>query len=70
MAKYYDPADSARANPLEPLSDETKGQIERIRTSGQSFYDLCAELPQSADMTLAKRKVEEAIMWAVKAVTA
>lgn len=67
---YYDPADTARARPLAPLSDETKNQIDRIRTAGQGMYDLLAALPGSADMTLAKRKVEEAIMWAVKAVTA
>lgn len=67
---YYDPDDTMRSQPTATLSGETVAQINGIKKYGQEFYDALNDLPQSADMTLAKRKVEEAVMWAVKAVTA
>ena len=67
---YYDPADTMRHNPLTPLTPETVEDVRNVKLAGQIFYNILADLPQSADMTLAKRKVEEAVMWAVKAVTA
>lgn len=67
---YYEQSDTMRQRPLKELSPDTKTDVNSIKMSGQDFYDLLSELPQSADMTLAKRKVEEAVMWAVKAVTA
>lgn len=70
MSKYYDPADVMRHHPIDHLSDETIAEIGRIKASCQILYNLFGGMPQSADMTLAKRRVEEACMWAVKAVTA
>ena len=67
---YYDPADTMRARPMTPLTGQTSGDIAVIKQRGQELYDFLAAMPQSADMTLAKRKVEEAVMWAVKAITA
>lgn len=67
---YYDPADTMRQTALKSLSAETVSEIQIIKEYGQAFYTRLNLLPQSADMTLAKRKVEEAVMWAVKAVTA
>lgn len=67
---YYAPEDTMRVAPLEALSSATLGRIATIKEFGQDFYDFCDELPPSADMTLAKRKIEEAVMWAVKAITA
>lgn len=67
---YYDPSDTMRQTALKPLSDQTQNDIDAIKIAGQDLYDVLVNLPQSANMTLAKRKVEEAVMWAVKAVTA
>lgn len=67
---FYAPEDTMRANPLSALDAEAVRRVESIKLFGQQLYDYFGELPQSADMTLAKRRVEEAVMWAVKAVTA
>lgn len=70
MSRFYDPTDVMRVNALEALDDDAKGSIAVIKDEGQAFWDILDGLPQSAEMTLAKRKLEEAVMWAVKAVTA
>lgn len=70
MPHYYDPTDVARIKQLEPLSEETTAQIMSIKQEGQAFIEALMAMPQSAEMTLAKRKIEEAVMWAVKGVTA
>lgn len=70
MGQYYDDKDVVRAKPLQPLSEQTINDISAIREAGQAMIEVLAALPQSADMTLAKRKTEEAVMWAVKAITA
>lgn len=67
---YYDPANTMRSGPSARMREDTLMAIANIKANGQAFYDALAALPQSADMTLAKRKAEEAVMWAVKAVTA
>lgn len=70
MSRFFDPTDVMRINQLEPLDDDTQGYIAVIKDDGQAFWDMLYGMPQSAEMTIAKRKIEEAVMWAVKAVTA
>ena len=52
------------------LSDEEKAQMQAIKDEGLKFHDLIACVGQSREISLAKTKVEEAVMWAVKHITA
>ena len=52
------------------LSDEEKAQMQAIKDEGLKFHDLIAGIGQSREISLAKTKVEEAVMWAVKHITA
>ena len=44
-------------------------QILLIKSLGFEFHNYLDSLPPSREISLAKTKVEEAIMWAVKAAT-
>lgn len=52
------------------LTDEEKGQMQRIKDEGLNFHDLINSIGNSRELSLAKTKIEEAVMWAVKHVTA
>lgn len=52
------------------LSDEEKAQMQLIKDTGLMFHDLLTKVGQSRELSLAKTKVEEGVMWAVKHVTA
>ena len=52
------------------LSDKEKANMTRIKDMGEAFLDLIAEtLPGGREQALARTKMEEAVMWAVKALT-
>lgn len=51
------------------LSDAEKQQMLEIKDLGASFLAKIEEIGQSREMSLAKTKVEEAVMWAVKHIT-
>jgi hypothetical protein len=40
-----------------------------LKDFGQDFYDFVEHMGQSRELSLAKTKIEEAVMWAVKHVT-
>ena len=67
---YYDPADVMRNKQLRPLSDETLAEIEAIKVQSQRLLDAFNAAAPSREMSLAKTKLEEAVMWAVKGLTA
>lgn len=54
------------------LDDDEKVAMEAIKDKGLEFYDLVNALPggPSREISLAKTKIEEAVMWAVKHITA
>jgi hypothetical protein len=60
-----------------PLTDEQKEQIQAIKSVAGSLYEIIHNLQktegvageQVARFVLGKRKLEECVMWAVKAVT-
>ena len=52
------------------LSDEEKKQMQEIKDMGLNFYLFVNELGNSRELSLAKTKIEEAVMWAVKHITA
>lgn len=52
------------------LSPEEKAAMAEIKDMGLAFHDRIAGLGNSREVSLAKTKVEEAVMWAVKHLTA
>lgn len=52
------------------LSDEEKAAMQKIKDDGLAFHDLIAGLGNSRELSIAKTKIEEAVMWAVKHLTA
>jgi hypothetical protein len=52
------------------LSDEEKTAMVRLKDIGRNFLDSIDDIvPKGRDASLAKTKVEEAVMWAVKGLT-
>lgn len=51
------------------LSDQEKSDMDDIRGLGQAFINKIDFLGQGREYSLAKTKIEEAVMWAVKGLT-
>ena len=51
------------------LSDEEKDQMKFLKDLGLEFILYCEGVGASRELSLAKTKAEEAVMWAVKHVT-
>lgn len=51
------------------LGDAEKEQMQRIKDMGAAFHDYLSTIGGSREISLAKTKIEEAVMWAVKHVT-
>ncbi len=52
------------------LNDVEKADMEKLKDMGQAFIDKCEALGGSRELSIAKTKMEEAVMWSVKHVTA
>lgn len=52
------------------LSDDEKAQMQAIKDKGLELHSLIDGIGQSRELSLAKTKTEEAVMWAVKHITA
>lgn len=52
------------------LSDAEKANMTMVKDMGLSFHAFIDGLGNSREISLAKTKVEEAVMWAVKHITA
>lgn len=51
------------------LSDDEKAQMQAIKDGGLALHDMIEGIGSSREISLAKTKVEEAVMWAVKHIT-
>lgn len=51
------------------LTDDEKAQMQKIKDLGLEMLTYVDSVGQSREMSLAKTKIEEAVMWAVKHVT-
>lgn len=51
------------------LNDAEKANMQAIKDQGLAFHELIAGLGNSREISLAKTKIEEAVMWAVKHIT-
>ena len=52
------------------LTEEEKAAMQKIKDDGLAMVEFFDSLGSSREMSLAKTKVEEAVMWAVKHLTA
>ncbi|MCF1471184.1 MULTISPECIES: Acb2/Tad1 domain-containing protein [Rhizobium/Agrobacterium group] len=52
------------------LSDKEKEQMAAIKSCGEELLNIINECGASRELSIAKTKTEEAVMWAVKHVTA
>jgi hypothetical protein len=52
------------------LSDEEKKNMQAIKDKGFELFQLLESIGSSREISLAKTKVEEAVMWGVKHITA
>lgn len=51
------------------LHDTEKAQMTAIKDAGLAFYEMLDGIGTGRELSLAKTKIEEAVMWAVKHVT-
>jgi hypothetical protein len=51
------------------LSDVEKDQMRSFKDMGLAFVESCDRVGGSRELSLAKTKMEEAVMWAVKHIT-
>lgn len=51
------------------LTDAEKTQMDTVKQEGQRFYDYLTTIGDSVELTTAKVKIEEAVMWATKYIT-
>ena len=51
------------------LTDQEKETMKAIKDKGMEFHTIIEICGQSRELSLAKTKVEEAVMWAVKHIT-
>jgi hypothetical protein len=51
------------------LSDEEKTAMQQVKDQGLAFHEYLTDLGNSRELSLAKTKLEEAVMWAVKHIT-
>lgn len=63
-------ANNAVRHQYRVLSDDEKATMVRMKDLGADFINLCNATGKSRELSLAVTKIEEAVMWAVKHVTA
>ncbi len=52
------------------LNEAEKANMQTIKDMGLAFHDFISGLGSSRETSLAKTKIEEAVMWGVKHITA
>ena len=51
------------------LSDQEKSDMQALKDSGLLMFQQIGALGESRELSIAKTKIEEAVMWAVKHIT-
>ncbi|MCP5197659.1 MAG: hypothetical protein H6974_12885 [Gammaproteobacteria bacterium] len=75
MTEFVDSTSDARTvnnvmrHQYRVLSDQEKQQMQEIKDKGLELFELIESIGQSRELSLAKTKTEEAVMWAVKHLT-
>lgn len=63
-------ANNAGRHTYRVLSDDEKAQMVALKDLGAAFIAKCNEIGKSRELSLAVTNAEQAVMWAVKHVTA
>jgi hypothetical protein len=63
-------ANNAVRHAYRVLNDEEKAQVLALEDIGAALIAKCDEIGESRELSLAKTNAEQAVMWAVKHVTA
>lgn len=63
-------ANNAVRHTYRVLTEEEKAAMTWFKDAGAVFIKYCDECGPSRELSIAKTKIEEAVMWAVKHVTA
>lgn len=63
-------ANNAVRHKYRVLTDDEKAQMVALKDLGAAFIAKCDEIGGSRELSLAKTNAEQAVMWAVKHVTA
>ena len=63
-------ANNAVRHQYRVLSDAEKVQMVELKDLGAAFLAKCDDIGKSREMSLAKTNAEQAVMWAVKHITA
>ena len=51
------------------LSDREVAQMKELKARGEALFDYINQLPTTRESSIAKTKVEEALLWATKGLT-
>lgn len=62
-------ANNAVRHQYRVLTDSEKAVMVEMKDLGAAFLNLCDSVGTSRELSIAKTKIEEAVMWAVKHVT-
>lgn len=62
-------ANNAVRHAYRVLTDEEKAQMLALKDAGAAFIATCQGIGQSRELSLAITNAEQAVMWAVKAIT-
>lgn len=71
MARIAEKGDQVMRSVYRALSDEERAAMDRIKDLGAALWDEIHKVAKegSRELSLAKTKVEESVMWAVKHIT-
>ena len=76
MTQHFDSAADARTvnnavrHTYRVLTDAEKAQMQDLKDKGLAFIEACNAIGKSRELSLAVTNAEQAVMWAVKHVTA
>lgn len=51
------------------LTEDEKAQMQAVKDMGLAMHDFIGGIGSSRELSLAKTKIEESVMWAVKHIT-
>jgi hypothetical protein len=60
---------SIMRNVYRELTDDEKAVVQQIKEEGEKLHQTISALSPSRELSIARTKIEEAVMWAVKHVT-
>lgn len=65
----YSPDDVTRVSPVRSLTQAEIDNMNAVKMAGFEFFAVVNSMGSSREISLAKTKIEEAVMWAVKGIT-